>query len=532
LPSRARTYVNGTIWTGSSDDRSPTSLTVADGRVTAVDEAPCGDVFDLAGTFLMPGFRDGHAHPILGALESRGPAIRGAESVAAVASAVADYAQRKPDDPCITGAGFGCTLAHEGRFHASWLDQAVPDRPVILRSADYHSVWCNSAALAAAGIGRDTPDPSGGRIERDYDGYPIGTLREPGAYQRVLDLTPPADADILVEAARSAARRFAAVGVTEVLDAWVDLDSGFLDAYLRAATDPGPMVRIGVALRALPDSWRQQLPLFCDARRYVERSGVAGCVSLHTVKFFVDGVLMTGTARLLEPYSDDPTSRGILTWEPRELADAVTAFDALGFDPHLHCVGDAAARIAIDAIAHAITVNPQRDRRPTVCHLQLVGDADLDRMAQLGIVANFEPFWAQHDDFDRLLTAPRLRERGDLQFPMRAALDRGVRVSFGTDWPVTTPNPLECGHVAVTGGYVGAPPDDRRGPDHRLTATEVLLANTAGVAYQLGHRGGPLVPGSRADLVQLSADPRENPDELGNIAVLGTWLGGRRTAGD
>jgi predicted amidohydrolase YtcJ len=256
---------------------------------------------------------------------------------------------------------------------------------------------------------------------------------------------------------------------------------------------------------------------------------VGDYVRLRTVKFFVDGVLMAGTAGLTDPYADDPTSRGILTWEPGELAEAVTAIDADGFDPHLHCVGDAAARMAIDAIAYAMKVNPQRDRRPAICHLQLIDDRDLDRMARLGIVANFEPFWAQHDDFDRLLTVPRLGERSTRQFPMRAALNRRVRVSFGTDWPVTTLSPLESGHVAVTGGSAGASVGDRRGPEHRLTATEMLTAYTAGVAYQLGGRGGQLAHGSPADLVQLSADPREHPEDLAHIAVLGTWLGGRRT---
>jgi predicted amidohydrolase YtcJ len=215
------------------------------------------------------------------------------------------------------------------------------------------------------------------------------------------------------------------------------------------------------------------------------------------------------------------------------LKDAVAAVDALGFGPHIHAIGDAAVRMALDAVEHADAVNGPRDRRATIAHTQLVDAADIGRFAQLGVIANFEPYWAQYDDWQAELTAPRLGEdRTDRQYLMRTILDTGAPVSFGSDWPVTTHAPLAGIQVAVTrqrseGG-------DPWMPDERLTAEQALCAYTAGVAHQAGDaRGGVLRPGARSDVVLLAQDPRRVPPlAIEDITVLGTWCDGHRVHGE
>jgi predicted amidohydrolase YtcJ len=214
---------------------------------------------------------------------------------------------------------------------------------------------------------------------------------------------------------------------------------------------------------------------------------------------------------------------------------AVAAVDALGFSPHIHAIGDAAIRNALDAIEYANAVNGARDRRATIAHTQLVDAADLPRFAELGVIANFEPYWAKFDAWQTELTVPRLGpERIDRQFMMRTILATGAPISFGSDWPVTTYAPLEGIQVAVTRQMTEGDFLDPWMPEERLTVEESLAAYTSGVAYQAGEdRSGTLRPGARADVVLLSADPRTvAPLEIAAVDVLGTWSDGVRVFGD
>jgi predicted amidohydrolase YtcJ len=510
---------NGRVWTGTRSFDG--HLVVTGDRVTEVGAGRYrggGEVIDLDGACVLPAFGDGHAHPVFGALEDRGPVLKGAASVPEVVANVAGYAARHPDDTWIAGGGYHAALTPDGVFDAAWLDAAVPDRPVVLRANDYHTVWCNTEALRRAGITAGTPDPPLGRIVRRADGTPAGTLREWDACDLVLRLVPPRPPAELRQAATEASRYAASMGLTWVLDAWVDPESGVIDAYREASL----RTRFDLALRADPRSWKDQLPAFADERR---RSAGAELVRVETVKFFTDGVIEAGTGLLLEDYCDAPHERGMAVWEPDELRAAVTAFDAAGFRVHLHAIGDGAVRLALDAIEEACRTNPPWDRRPVIAHVQLVDRADLPRFAALGVIANVEPYWAQPDDIQTRLTIPRLGPaRSAAQYPMAGLLSVGARLSFGSDWPVTTMNPLAGLAVAVRRDWL---------PDHHLTVPQALRIMTAGAAYQARAEStrGTLTAGAIADLVWLSADPtRTPPADLAAIEIRGTWLAGRRTA--
>ncbi|MFI6087615.1 amidohydrolase [Streptomyces sp. NPDC051218] len=522
----------GRVRTGSDAHPDTTALAVRGGRVIALgDEArelaevAC-EVVELGDGLLLSAFGDGHAHPLFGGLESFGPQIKDLTSVDAIVAEVGRWADAHPDTEWIVGASYDPALAPDGEFDARWLDAANAERPVVLRAYDYHTVWCNSEALRRAGVRDSTPDPRLGWIVRRPDGTPMGTLREWHACDLVLDQVPAREEAELVEAVRRASLAYARAGITWVQDAWVEPE--MVDAYLAAARHDALSVRVDLAQRADPDRWREQRKQFDAARARVAAEG-GPLLSARTVKYFSDGVIEGGTAALLDPYLDAPHSCGMPVWEPGALAEVVCAFDADGFRTHIHAIGDAGVRAALDAVEAAAGANPAWDRRPVITHVQLVDPADLPRFAALGVIANFEPLWAQPDPLQTDLSMPRIGAgRSDRQYPMGELARDGARISFGSDWPVSSYEPLESIQVAVTRRTFDGSPKDAWTPHQRLTVEQALAAATSGVAHQSGADDRlALVPGAPADLVMLSADPRAvDPMAIRHVRVLGTWLGG------
>ncbi len=516
-------FAGGTIWTGVNGQTTD-ALLVVDGVVQAVGErarslAAGAEQVDLGGGFLMPSFGDGHAHPLPGGLEAVGPQVRHCKSVDEIVDEVRRFAAEHPDDEWIVGASYDSSLAPDGLFDARWLDAAVPDRPVVLRAWDYHTVWCNSVALGRAEIAADTPDPALGAIPRRSDGSVLGTLREWGAVDLVLNVVPERDPAVRVDALRTAADYYLARGVTWVQDAWVE--PADVDTYLDAASQDKLAARFNLGLYADPRYFDSQLEHFADARRRVQ--GVASpLLTANTVKFFADGVIENETGALLVPYCGSLHDHGMQVWD--NLAEAARAVDALGFQIHIHAIGDAAARQALDAIEHVVATNGPRDRRPVIAHAQLVDDADIDRFAALGVIPNMQPLWAQLDPLMVELTIPRLgADRGAQQYRMRSLDDSGAPLAFGSDWPVSSGAPLKGIAVAVSrGGWT---------PREIMSVERAMSAYTAGVARQAFAEGqwGTISPGADADLVWLDRDPRSTPaPDLAVVRVVGTYLRGDR----
>jgi predicted amidohydrolase YtcJ len=531
---------NATVWTG---EWSPVdgnvivtdSIAFDDDGVLALGDAARAltpdSVVDGAGGFVVPAFRDGHVHSIQGGFERELAPVRGHDTPQDVAAAVGAWAAAHPDAEWVRGEGFDHTLAPNGVFLATWLDAEVPDRPVVLRATDYHTVWVNSAALSRAGYTSQTPQPHDGEIVMGEDGEPTGTLREWGAWRPVYNLMPKMTREQGLAALAFTSQCFSSAGLAWVQDAWVEPHD--VDTWLAAAAEGILTFRADLGLWCDPNSWRGQLDHFVATRdRVAQEAGDR--LSATTVKFFADGVIESGTGAMIEPYCDCPHSVGMPNWDPEELKAAVSAVDALGFSPHIHAIGDMAARMALDAIEHANTVNGARDRRAVVAHTQLVDASDVDRFVQLGVIANFEPYWAKFDSWQTELTAPRLGEqRTDRQYMIRTILATGAPVSFGSDWPVTTYAPLSGIQVAVTRQMTEGDFLDPWMPQERISVEQALAGYTSGVAFQAGdERAGSLRPGARADIVLLGRDPREVPGlEIEAVEVIGTWCDGRRVFG-
>jgi predicted amidohydrolase YtcJ len=537
----------GTIWTGTGGWTD--ALAVADGRIVAVGGEARGrrtratEVVDLTGRTLLPAFRDGHLHPLNGGAETLDCDLVDAADVGEVLRRLAAHADADPDSPWVLGYGYPPELLPGGVGRAATLDAVLAHRPVALWSSDHHMVWCNSRALQVAGITSATVDPPRGTIVRDDDGHPVGTLLEEA--ELLLDgHLPPRGVEKEARGLQVGLQRMATAGIVWGQDAWTTPD--LLVAYHRVADAGGLTADLDLAFKVEVDRWQDQVAAFVDARRDAERAAAGrsvdgvpgGRVTATTVKFFVDGVIEGGTGALLEPYcafGDQHTSghdHGIANWEREELVRAAAAMDAAGFGLHLHVIGDAAVRMALDAMEAVARVNGPADRRPVLAHTHLVHPDDLSRFRSLGVVANFEPLWAQDNEIMRDLTVPRLGpERARWQYPIGSLVRSGAPVSFGSDWPVSSHVPLRGIAVAVTRrGASGVGAEAPFLPEQAITLDQALSAYTAGTAYQAGDEltAGTLTVGHAADLVVTGEDvTRMPPHQLDDVEVVGTWLRGK-----
>ncbi|MBK0422300.1 amidohydrolase [Leucobacter sp. CSA2] len=485
---------------------------------------------DLAGGTLAPAVGDGHAHPLLGGSEALGPNIRAAQDLAGILSAVAEWKAAHPEAEWIIGGSYDATFAEGGSFDARWLDEVTGDTPTILRAWDYHTAWVNSAALAAGGITAETPDPPLGRYVRREDGSPLGTLQETAANNFLAEVAPAFSLEQRLSAIESATRAYAAQGTTWIQDAWVQLSD--LEVYRAAVAEGRLHTRVNLAFVADPLSWRDQVDGYVAAREGIRELG-EDRLSAETIKIFVDGVVESHTAALLEPYADRPEEMGLPNWSSEELAAAVERYDALGFQIHLHAIGDGANRLALDALESAAANNPERERDHVIAHVALLDPADVQRFAELGVIANFEPYWAQCDAVMRDLTIPHLGQpRDEWQYLIGSIVRSGATVSFGSDWPVTTVDWRPALATAITRRSTDEPDAPSWIPDERIDPAAAYEAYTKGIARQAlaADTRGTLAVGRTADAVWLTGDPLTvDPDSIPELRVRGTWLGGERT---
>jgi predicted amidohydrolase YtcJ len=511
------------------------SLAVRRGRIAALGEeaeelrARTTEVLHLPGRLVVPGFQDAHVHPPDSGLERLRCDLTEAEDREACRRAVSGYARAHPEAEWILGGGWPLTAFPGGTPSRAELDDLVPDRPAFLHNRDGHGAWVNGRALELAGITAGTPDPPDGRIERDpATGEPAGTLHE-GAMGLVERIVPSPLPDEWRRAILEAQAYLHSLGITAWQDARVTAET--LEAYRWLAERGELTARVVAAL------WwdRGRGPEQVDDLEALRARGRVGRLRADTVKVMLDGVAENFTASMLEPYlgSDGrPTAnRGISFIEPGALPDHVARLDGQGFQVHFHAIGDGAVRQALDAVEHARRANGPRDARHHVAHLQVVHPADVPRFAALDVVATAQPLWACHEPQMDELTIPFLGPvRTGWQYPLASLARAGTRLAFGSDWSVTTADPLLQMEVAVT----RVDPERREGPpflpDERLDAETALAAFTLGSAFvnRLDGATGSIRVGTLADLAVLDHDPfGPGNGPIGDARVLLTLVEGR-----
>ncbi|KOX11355.1 hypothetical protein ADL05_23640 [Nocardiopsis sp. NRRL B-16309] len=514
-------FVGGPVFDGHDLIPNANAVAVRKGRIEAVGTSSdlssyargSTRVVDLGGRLLCPGLQDAHVHPLAGGIIDTWCDLREAADPERTLELVRAYALRDPQAPWVVGFGWTSSIFPGGLPTAKLLDTAVPDRPVYLLGADMHDAWVNSAALDVAGIGTDTPDPRHGRIARDGRGRPTGTLHET-AVDLISGHLPPLTAERVEDALLTAQKRLHEYGITAWQDALVGPYMGLPDpfpAYLELARKKKLTGRVSLALWWDPGRGVGQLDELLHRRDLARKSGLRA----ETVKIMQDGICENGWAALISPYTNG-WSPGSGRLESRELVRAVSALEREGFSVHFHAVGDLAARECLDAVreARATTPGPHDRPRHQIAHLQLVAPDDLPRFTELGITAVVQPLWAAETPATREVFGPLIgEERIERQYPFGSLLAYGTRLAAGSDWPVSSQNPLWGMYVAVTRlpSVPSAPwlrPEDAQralNPAERLSVIDALRAYTSGAGHVTG-TAATLAPGSPADLAVLSHD--------------------------
>jgi len=531
---------------GSAHALTGRAVAVRDGRIVAVcadDEAsaligPGTVVVDLDGALLAPGFQDAHIHPASGGVELLQCNLTESEDAEDALARIARYAAENPEVEWIVGGGWSMDHFPGGAPLRGLLDAIVPDRPVLLASRDHHSAWANTAAMRIAGVDAGTADPVDGRIEREADGFPAGTFHE-GAGDMFAEVRPVISDDLTYAGLLRAQDELLALGITGWQDALIGRFPGMgggLAAYRRALAEGTLKAHVVGAQWWERAEGGEQLADMIRLRDEIAALGRQDRFSLGSIKFMVDGVAENQTAAMLQSYRDthghDTHNHGLSFIAPEKLRDYAVAADAAGFQLHFHALGDRAVREALDALQGAREVNGDTDGRHHLAHIQVIAEADVARFADVRAVANMQPLWACHEDQMDELTLPFLAESAaDRQYPFGDLQRAGVRLAGGSDWPVSSADPMAGVHIAVNRVAPLADAEPLAGPGQRLDLATALAAYTSGTAFvnHRDHDTGLVREGYLANLVVVEPNPFDVPaDQLYTCRVASTWIDGER----
>jgi predicted amidohydrolase YtcJ len=523
-------YLHGRIYTNDPQQPWAAAMGIAGGKIRCIGSIEhilldCGgsaegaEIVQLKGKFVMPGFNDAHVHLGGAGADLLQVRLNGADSIAKVQKRVEDAVAQHKVGEWVAGSGWDHTLWPEKKFPTrEQLDVVSPRNPVILTHVSGHVAVANSLALKLAGINRDTPNPAGGVIERGADGEPTGMLEEGAAMQlvemKVPEITPEQRRAGILLAFADAARN----GVTSVQDysEWDDFN------IYRQLKDEGKLtVRITEWLNFT-------LPLHDLLNLRIEGGTTDPWLKTGALKAFTDGAMGTRTAALLAPFSDDPSTSGVLIHDPVHLRAMAIERDKAGFQLAFHAIGDRANRIALDVFEAVAQVNGPRDRRDRIEHAQLVAPGDFPRFAALHVIASMQP---SHETTDMRWTEDRVGpERAKGSYAWASMLRNGVRLAFGTDYDVEPISPMRGLYACVTRELPEGGPKDGWQPQEKISLEDCIRAYTSGSAYAEFEEGkkGELKTGEYADFIILSNDlTKVPPSEYVKTRVLQTVAGGR-----
>jgi hypothetical protein len=509
----------GSVYTMDAARSWAEAVAIRSGRIVFVGTnagarpwiGPKTRVVDLAGRMVIPSFQDAHVHPISGGIEMGQCDLHDIDTADAILAKVRSCAHESTGKPWLLGGGWTLAAFPGGAPTKEALDAVVGDKPAYLDAADGHSVWVNSRALRLAGITEATPDPERGRIERDpKTKAATGTLRE-SASDLFAKLLPRPTAEERLAGLARALQLFNRLGITSVQEA--DAGEGAagaggresLETYREAERRGLLTVRVVAALLADPSKGPEQVADLAKLRAEFTSPRVKPIAA----KIFADGVIEPRTAAMLEPYLDRPGWRGEPNFPTERLNPLVARLVENGFNVHVHAIGDRAVRMTLDALEAARPKQGERALRPQIAHLEVVDPGDIPRFRSLGVIANFQALWAYADDYIVDLTWPALGpERSRWIYPIGSLARSGAVLAFGSDWSVSSPNPLEAIEVALTRQGLTEPKRPPMVAEEAIDLPTALAAYTIGSAYALGQEAetGSVEVGKAADLAVLSTN--------------------------
>src|SRR5882724_1733801 len=534
LPPRTTYYTHGRIYTNDPASPWAEALAISEGRITCVGKMDHVlldwgggqegvETVNLKGQFVMPGFNDAHVHLGGAAADELAVPLTGVPSAEEMQKRVAAAVAQHKEGEWITGGGWDHTLWLEKRFpNRQQLDAVAPKNPVILTHISGHVAVANSLALKSAEIDKNTPNPPGGEIEHEALGEPTGMLKEGAAMSLVRVRIPDPTAEQRRKGIELVLQNVAKNGVTSVQDysEWADFQ-----VYQELKEAGKLTVRI---TEWLPFN----LPL--NELQNMQAQGGTKDPWLKTgaLKAFLDGAMGSRTAAMLEPYSDDPSTSGILTNDPQKLTAMAIQRDKAGFQFAFHAIGDRANRIALDVFEAVAKANGPRNRRDRIEHAQVVAPMDFARFAELHIIASMQP---SHQTTDMRWAEDRIgRERIMGAYAWATMLKNKVPVAFGTDYPVEPISPFRGLYACVTRERPDGGPKNGWEPQEKISLQDCIRAYTSGSAYAQFEEGkkGELKPGEYADFIILSNDlTKVPPAQFTKTSVLRTVVGGRTVYG-
>jgi predicted amidohydrolase YtcJ len=474
---------------------------------------------DLKGQMVLPGFHDSHVHPVGGGIELAQCNLTDLDSVEAITAKVGECNKNSPGSGWLIGAGWNLGLFPQANPNKGLLDAISTERPIFLGGADGHSSWVNSTALTLAGIERETRNPHNGIIERDAKGDASGTLRE-SAQDIVRAVIPPLTAEARRDGLLRGVKLANGFGITSFVEAAAGSEE--LAAYRELDSRGELTARVVASVEVMNAD--------ADALMNAQDRGSDAKLRTDSAKIFVDGVLEGETAALLEPYLDNPGFSGNLKTSPEELTARVVALDKRGIQVHMHAIGDRAVRVALDAVEAARKANGPSDNRHHIAHLQMIDVLDRPRFAQLGVIANFQALWAFPDQYITDVNLPQVGQaRVDQMYPIGDVLRAGGRIAGGSDWSVSSMNPLLAIETAITRSDPTGRIKGVLNESERVSLQDMLAAYTVNGAYLMHQEKstGSLEVGKAADVIVLERDLFNiPPSEIGEVAVTRTIFDG------
>jgi predicted amidohydrolase YtcJ len=532
FPAHADTIIdraNGYTLDAAGQLQRFTSLAFDDlGRIVAVGSEqqtaaalPRAEHIDVQGKTLLPGLIDAHGHVFeLGEIAS-GVELYSPSSLNGAVKAVSDFARSHPKNAWIIGFGWNQEIWKLGRFPtAAELDVVVKDRPVLLHRVDGHAIWVNTKALEMAGVTRETADPAGGKIERDTSGKPTGVLVDAAMelVNKVVPLPTPAEARAKLDVALA---QLSKVGLTSVHDAGIKVVQ---DDIYRDYADHGKLTTRVYAMIGDTTSDFDELSKDGPLKSYAN-----DVYALAAVKLYSDGALGSRGAALLAPYSDMPSTKGLLFYPDAEMRAKMSKAMKAGYQVNIHAIGDAGNHQILDAYAQLIPQYKNVELRHRIEHAQVVAPEDIPRFKQLGIIPSMQP---THATSDQNMAEQRVgHERIKGAYAWRTFLDQGSKIACGSDFPIESPNPFEGLHAAVTRQNNANVPVGGWYKNQAMTLTEAFRCFTLDAAYAAHQEKvvGSLETGKWADFIVIDRDIfKISPEQLGKTQVLQTWMGGKR----
>jgi len=531
----------GTVYSMDTQGNRHSAIALAGNAILAVGndsdvalyQTDATTVIDLAGRIVFPGFIDTHIHTMDTLPLLNGVMLSPGQSAEEVLTAIAAHAQRYPDQNPVLGSGFLARAFGIDGPTAAQLDAVVPDRPALIIDEGGHTAWANSLALAAANITASTPDPVPGAhfFQRDMLGNPTGWLVEGAAIDPVSDALGLVSEAALREKAPGFFHDMSAVGLTAAFDAGMidTMALGMKVADELAQSNKLPLRLVGSLYINKPKDLETAHTRLAELKDTFDHE----LFSVTTLKLSLDGTVEAKTAVTLEPYVAPEGHEATPLLPNQQVFNAVYEAYSLGFDLHLHAIGDGAVRTALDAIEAGHKAHPNADIRATICHIEVVDKDDIARFGELGVVAQTTPTWFEYDEIAMEFLGPT---RFEQLYPLASIHRNGGKVTLGSDYPVSwigkdALNPMFNIEMAVTRQRAGTPdyPVQAR-ENERLSVDQAIRAHTIDAAWQirLEDEIGSLEAGKKADLVVLESDPyTADPYSIHAIEVDLTISNGR-----